>query len=114
MKYVITKGMQNTLLVFTVDAFEELEEQLNVLPTTTDRSARTYVWFLLKDAINIEVQLLTVEEVLDAIKENYALMEHIKKGDNTNYRILPYNNHAKEFGKVLAVSEERKNTWVLF
>ena len=44
--FVITKGMENCLYVYPEAEWTAFEEKLNALPTTTDKKARAFAYFL--------------------------------------------------------------------
>lgn len=50
--FVITKGMENCLYVYPETEWNAFEEQLNALPTTTDKKARAFAHFFLGSAID--------------------------------------------------------------
>ena len=43
--FVITKGMENCLYIYPEKQWNEFEEKLNALPTTTDKKARAFAYF---------------------------------------------------------------------
>lgn len=50
--FVITKGMENCLYIYPETEWEEFEQKLNDLPTTTDKRARAFAYFFQGSAID--------------------------------------------------------------
>ena len=72
--FVITKGMEHCLYVYPEEAWNTFEEQLNALPTTTDKRARDFAHFFQGSAAAGELHKQE-RVLLQAPLRNFAMLD---------------------------------------
>lgn len=72
--FVITKGMENCLYVYPEEQWKAFEEQLNALPTTTDKKARAFAYFFQGSAIDGDLDKQG-RTLISSVLRDYAELE---------------------------------------
>ncbi len=72
--FVITKGMENCLYVYPETEWNAFEEQLNALPTTTDKKARAFAYFFQGSAIDGDLDKQG-RTLISSVLRDYAKLE---------------------------------------
>ena len=72
--FVITKGMDNCLYLYPEEQWNEFEEKLNALPTTTDKNARKFAYFFQGSASDGELDKQG-RTLVPAVLREYASLE---------------------------------------